>query len=96
VRLKLVLFGSSSFDQQMLPVPACCQVDGSLGKFLTNIMRHNTTFHARGLTALGQWAILTASFYENPSRACLVLLGVLRIYLARYFTTPSRQRGPGD
>lgn len=32
---------------------------------------------------------------ESPSRSCLVLPCALRIYLARRFTTPSRQGGPG-
>lgn len=41
-----------------------------------------------GLRAICRWSVC-----ENPSRACLVLPGALRICPARYFTTPSCQQG---
>ncbi len=43
------------------------------------------------MLALGE--IQTRPIGENPSRACLVLPGALRICVARCFTTPSRQQG---
>lgn len=40
---------------------------------------------------LGLRATGPCSVVGNPSRACLILPGALSIFLARYFTSPSRQ-----
>ncbi len=75
------------------PAPTCCQVAGNPGKYLTSIKHQHATFDAGSGTLLGLRAIDSCSVGENPSRACLVLPGALRICLARYFTTPSRLGG---
>ncbi|TKK33459.1 hypothetical protein PspCFBP13528_07060 [Pseudomonas sp. CFBP13528] len=61
------------------------------GKYLTSISRQHAAFYAGGSVLLALGEIQTRPIGENPSRACLVLPGALRICLARYFTTPSRQ-----
>ena len=51
----------------------------------------HTTYQAVSVVLLVLRATWLWSVGGNPSRACLVLPGALSIFLARYFTTPSRQ-----
>lgn len=71
-------------------MPCFCRLSGPRlpNKFLTSIKLQHADFQLEAARCVGRPTAERHSVGQNPSRACLVLPGALRIYLAQYFAIP--------